>query len=258
MDDKGYLRPERLLAGAALWIPLMFILKALEAPKPSAETQRRDVMIHLHGPHDCICPVCGIVVPVEESVQCSRMDCPDCGTRMRALDIGEQRLEPLEVLGHSPSELPEGLALMEAALFMGEKATLTFCTEVLPTKEELNYIYDGMKAEGCHISKPTARLVKGIPTTQFVLRKGSPTWVLLIPILVPLFTIGLIAWGIAKIETISKAIVPIILILGGLLIVVAVVLREPAQKYLERGGRVPGLPATETKRLTSKKAVAVR
>jgi len=164
---------------------------------------------------------------------------------MRALDIGEQRLKALEVVGYSSSEFPGALALMEAAMEMGEKARVTICTEELPTKENLDLIHLGMLAEGCHLSKPTARLVQGIPTTEFVLRKGSPQWQIIIPILVPLFTIGLIAFGITKLETISKALMPIILVSGGLLIILAVTLRKPVEKYIERGGKVPYLPATK-------------
>ena len=152
---------------------------------------------------------------------------------------------PMEIVGRSPSDLSEGLALMEASMELGQKAEIGICTKALPSDEELEYMYLGMLAEGCHLSKPTARLVQGIATTEFELWKGSPAWSLLIPILVPLFTIGLIAWGITRIEAISKAIVPIILIGGGLLIVLAVVLAKPATKYIERGGRIPGLPSTK-------------
>jgi len=48
--------------------------------------------IHPHGEHDCACPVCGEVITVVEGVQCSGIACPRCGTRMRAVDIGERRI----------------------------------------------------------------------------------------------------------------------------------------------------------------------
>lgn len=172
-------------------------------------------------------------------------------TRRSAEAEGRYPMEVLEIVGHSPSELSEGLARMEASMELGQEAEIGICTEALPTDEELEYIYWGMLAEGCHLSKPTARLVKGIPTTEFVLQKGSPQWQVIIPVLIPLFTIGLIAWSITRIEAISKALVSIILISGSLLIILAVVLRKPAEKYLERGGVIPRLPST-------KKALAVK
>jgi len=60
-----------------------------------------------------------------------------------------------------------------------------------------------------------------------------------------LFTVGLVAFGITKIETITKALVPIILISIGGLIVLAAVLSKPATKYIERGGKVPYLPSNK-------------
>ena len=47
---------------------------------------------HLHGPHECFCPTCNYRVEVEENVKCNTISCPNCGTRMRAVDIGERRI----------------------------------------------------------------------------------------------------------------------------------------------------------------------
>ena len=207
-------------------------------------------MIHLHGDHDCYCPVCGNVITVGEGVQCAGIPCPACGTAMRALDIGEWRVAPQEIVGHSREELAAALDLMESSINMGEKARITICTEGMPTEDELDYVFLGMVETGCHLSHPTARLVEGIPTTEFVLAKGSPQWQIIIPILVPLFTIGLIAWGIFKIQSIVSALVPIMLIGFGGLIILAVVLRKPAEKIAERAG-AKYLPET-------KKALAAR
>ena len=165
---------------------------------------------------------------------------------------GRYLMEVKEIVGYSEEEFGNALALMEDSMNLGQKARISLCTEALPTEEELAEIYLGMVGTGCHLSYPTAMLIEGIPTTKFVLEKGSPQWQIIIPILIPLFTIGLIAWGIAKLPDISKALMPLILVSFSGLIILAVVLRRPVEKYIERGGKIPLLPST------SKKALAVR
>ena len=161
-------------------------------------------------------------------------------------------LAPVEIVGSSQSELASGLELMEAGINYGESARVTLCTEGLPNAADLAQVYLDVLASGHHISYPTSEVINSIPTTEFVIKKGSPQWQLIVPLLVPVFTIGLVAFGITKIESITKALVPIILISIGGLIVLAAVLSKPATKYIERGGKVPYLPST------SKKALAVR
>jgi len=156
-------------------------------------------------------------------------------------------LAPVEIVGRTQGELASGLEMMESSINYGDKARVTFCTEVLPDEVQLAEMYLGMLSTGHHVSYPTTAVVGGIPTTEFVIKKGSPFWPLIIPILVPLFTVGLVAFGITKIETITKALVPIILISIGGLIVLAAVLSKPATKYIERGGKIPYLPATKEK-----------
>lgn len=46
---------------------------------------------------------------------------------------------------------------------------------------------------------------------------------------------------------------PIILTVGGIIIIAVALLRQPATKYLERGGKIPGLPYTKQKYLPSLK-----
>jgi len=157
-------------------------------------------------------------------------------------------LAPVEIIGSTQEELASGLMMMEGSMNVGEKARLTFCTEALPSDEDLAVMFLEMSALGCHVSYPTAAVVEGIPTTEFVMQKGSPAWPLIIPLIIPLFTIGLVAFGITKIETITKALVPIILISLGGLIVLAAVLSKPATNYIERGGKVPYLPSAKKKK----------
>ncbi len=146
-------------------------------------------------------------------------------------------LSPMEIIGYTPAELASGLELMESSINYGENARVALCTEALPDEAELAEMYLGIISSGHHVSYPTAIVVNGIPTTQFVIRKGSPQWQLIVPLLIPLFTIGLVVFGITKIESISKALVPIILISVGGLIVLAAVLSKPVTKYIERGGK---------------------
>lgn len=157
-------------------------------------------------------------------------------------------MEVAGIVGYSKEDLATALEVMESNINFGEKARITICTEGMPTEEELDYIFLGMVETGCHLTRPTAALVEGIPTTEFVLQKGSPQWQIIIPILVPLFIIGLIAWGIAKIEVISAALLPLMIVGAVGLIALALIVRRPAEKYIERGGRLP----------ETKKALAAR
>jgi len=230
--NEVYLRPEDVLFSATTSVLIGLLMTA--AIRRPAETQGRYTMIHPHGEHDCYCPACGITLTVGESIQCSSIDCPDCGTRMRAVDIGERRVTHQEIIGYSAAELPTALVQVESTMEVGGKARLAICTEDLPTKDELDDLYLGMIAGGFHAYRPTARVIDGIPTTQLVLQKGSPSFAVIVPLLVPLFIIGLIAFGIVQIEAISKALLPLMITGAVGMIGLALIIRKPAEKYLER------------------------
>jgi len=230
--NEEYLRPEHFLISVTTSV-LIGLLMTAAASRP-AETQGRYTMIHLHGEHDCYCPACGITLTVSEGVQCAGIDCPDCGTRMRALDIGERRTATQEIIGYSAAELPTALDLVESTMEVGGKARLAICTESLPTEDELDDLYLGMIAGGFHAYRPTARVIDGIPTTELVLQKGSPSFAVIVPLLVPLFIIGLIAFGIVKIEAISKALLPLMITGAVGLVAVALIVRKPAERIAER------------------------
>lgn len=153
--------------------------------------------------------------------------------------IDESIVEVKEIIGHSLNELPAALDLMESSIEVGQSVRITICTEALPSDEVLDNLYYGMIAAGCHVSKPVAGIIEDISTTQFVLQKGSPAWAVLVPLIVPLAIIGLITFGILKIETIVKALLPLVAIIVGGVIFLAVIVRAPATKYLERGERTP-------------------
>ena len=243
--EEGYLRPEKLLAGMAIWVPAALVLHAVSRSKQTEGRQtmfgipKNDVerlMSHYGISEDEACELLA-TYPADQLL-------PQRGSG----------LAPVEIVGFSQEELASGLMMMEGSMDTGEKARITFCTEALPIDEDFATMYLDMVAMGCHVSYPTAEVASGIPTTEFVLEKGSPAWQLIIPLIVPLFIIGLVSFGITRIETITKALVPIILISVGGLIILAAVLSKPATKYLERGGKVPGLPSTKQ---TAKKALAV-
>ncbi len=161
---------------------------------------------------------------------------------------------PVEIVGHTQRELASGLELMESGMNVGESAKVTLCTEGLPSQEQITRMYCNAIAGGHHITYPESKVIGGVPTIEFSIKKGSPALALIVPVIVPLLTIGLIAFGIVKIDSITKALLPILLITLGGIIVIGAIIRKPATKYLEQGGKVPLLPSTNVR----KKALAVR
>lgn len=47
--------------------------------------------VHPHGGHTCVCPKCNEEIIVAEDIKCNTQECPECGTRMRAENIGQRR-----------------------------------------------------------------------------------------------------------------------------------------------------------------------
>lgn len=141
---------------------------------------------------------------------------------------------PGVLTGTSIRELSTALNLMEDSLNEGERAKLELATYSLPAQADLDSMWLEMVTSGLHVSRPTARIVGGIPVTSMTLTKGSPAWaVALIPLIVPIAVIGLITFGIFKIEAITKALLPIILTAGGLFIIALGIMRQPAARAAE-------------------------
>jgi len=138
------------------------------------------------------------------------------------------------IVGATVDDLEIALAAMESYLPVGGKARLELCTETMPTEEALAEFYLKATAAGFHLSYPTSRTVEGIPTTEMVLQKGSPVLLTLIPIIVPVLVIGLIAFSITRIETITKALLPILLVTFGSVIIIAGLMRGPAERAVEK------------------------
>lgn len=142
---------------------------------------------------------------------------------------------PEPLTGRSVSELATKLTLMESSLNTGEKAKLELATYDLPTQDELDSMWLDMLASGFHVTRPTARVIDGIPVTELVLTKGSPTWAALIPLIPTALIVGLIVFGITQIGDISKALVPLLLTGGGIVIILAAILtRKPVVEAAER------------------------
>ncbi len=151
---------------------------------------------------------------------------------------------PSSVIGKSVDELAYCLNAMEISLNQGQHVNVQLNTDTKPTDEELTTMYNSMVALGFHTTKPIAKQVGGIASTEFVLRKGSPQWALLIALIPTALVIGLITFGITRIESISKAILPITLVaIGGAVLIVGLATRKhvielagPVAQRALRGG----------------------
>lgn len=61
------------------------------APPPAESIAPYAPSRHRHGEHYCYCPTCDYQMTVEEGQKCNLIECPLCGTRMRAVSTGEYR-----------------------------------------------------------------------------------------------------------------------------------------------------------------------
>lgn len=157
--------------------------------------------------------------------------------------------------GDSIEGLAFALDVMEQHIKPGQWARVDLYTEIPPTPDILTKMHEDIILTNHLITQPTAEVVNGIAVTTFDIRRDLPyeehQWQLLIPVLPTLFVVGLIAFGISNISTISSALLPILVtVFVGTIAVVGIIafaLRRPAEKYIERGGKVPLLPATSKK-----------
>jgi hypothetical protein len=156
-----------------------------------------------------------------------------------------------ELVGYTIDDLGIALEVMELETPVGGYSQIQLCTESPPGPDALEQVYQSILASGHTISYPTTAMVDNVAVTTFNLRRDVPIetyfWPLIIPLIVPVLTLGLITFGIVKIDTIStslgKLVVPILLIGGGIVIVALALARKPATAYIERGGKIPYLPS---------------
>ncbi len=153
-----------------------------------------------------------------------------------------------ELVGYTTDDMRTAFQAFDQVLDEGESAKLTLCTEQVPTEESIATFYNQAIATGFTITYPAVEMVNGIPVTSFVFTKGF-AFALLLPLVIPLATLGLISFGIIKLPSISESlrsfVVPILLIVGGVLLVTVALVRKPATAYIERGGKIPYLPANK-------------
>ncbi len=156
---------------------------------------------------------------------------------------------PVEMVGHTPTELASSLYAMEDALEEGRTAKVQLMVTQLASQEDLNIFYTRMLDAGFHTSRPVAKIVEGIPTVIFTLQKGSPIWTAIIALIPTAIIGGLIAFGITRVEALSKALLPLILVtIGGIVVIVAMVTRKPVLETARALKRLPSTIQVEAKK----------
>lgn len=153
-----------------------------------------------------------------------------------------------QLIGYDVTDLPYAMDVMENATAPGGYCQVQLYTGLVPSPEARQQVFDAITATGHTISFPVTQVVNGVPVTSFNIRRDMPyeqyQWQFLIPLVVPLLVGGLVVFGITQINNISSALVPLLLIVGGIAITAIALLRKPAQAYIERGGKIPYLPST--------------
>ena len=143
-----------------------------------------------------------------------------------------------EVVGFTVGELESSLILVEDSIQYGEYAQVNLHLRELPPETDAENFYQDALDAGFHLSNPQLYYDQGVPTMSFNVRKGSPIWAALIPIIPTIVIAGLVAFGIVQGESISKAIMPILLTAVGGAVLVIALLRQPigtaATEYARR------------------------
>lgn len=156
-----------------------------------------------------------------------------------------------EIVGYTADDLRIALDIMENTLDVGENVRVRLCSEMLATEDECAQLFLDMEALGEHCSYPTARMIDDIPTLEFELTKGSPALpVAVIPLIALFGILGIITFGVLKVEAITKALLPLTLIIISGVIIIAGLMRKPAERIVERVG-ARYLPSTIPKALAA-------
>lgn len=134
------------------------------------------------------------------------------------------------MIGYTLQELEDKLVAMEDSLPYKGKALLEFCTDTLPTAEDLLIFDAELIVAGFKASKATAEIMGDVAVTTLVLQKGSPIWAALIGVLPLAIVGGLITFGITRLPQITSALLPIILAGGGVAVMIAGLLARPAER----------------------------
>lgn len=156
-------------------------------------------------------------------------------------------MDTQEIRGRTPDDLRFALGVMEEVLDVGEKVRVRLFCEELATEEETDQIYLGLVQLGEHTTYPVARIMEGVPTLEFELTKGSPALpVAVIPLIALFGILGVVVFSLVKIENITRALLPLALVVVSGAIVIAGFMRKPAERAL-----VKYLPSTVKKVLAA-------
>jgi len=156
----------------------------------------------------------------------------------------------MQIVGYTVDDLRIALDAMEEAIPLGAKVNVELCTDSMPTEADLAEAFLRMTASGAHVSYPAADIFEGIPTISFSMEKGSPAFALAIPLIVPLLTIGLIFFVVTKIETIARALFPILILgVAGVVVLAGIARSERlGTKYIEQRYSPSTLPKVQAAR----------
>ena len=142
------------------------------------------------------------------------------------------------------SQLEQDLYQAELDTKPGEWAEIRIALEQYPPQDMLDNLYYGILETGHAISPLTVEMINDYPTVCFKIRRDLPLeqylWPLLIPLLVPLATIGIWAYGISQGKSLSESIssvfssaLPLIAVGGGLLVLILISGSKTANAYID-------------------------
>jgi hypothetical protein len=140
--------------------------------------------------------------------------------------------------GNTTGEMSQALSVTEQTLTEGESVSIVLVSNNHLLPIEVDEWYGSMLASGFHISKPLITSFNGYQVVNFDATKGSPALAALIPLIPAVLVIGLVGWGIFNLKSITEALLPLALTVGGLVIIGLAIVRKPAseaaQAYLMR------------------------
>jgi len=139
------------------------------------------------------------------------------------------------VSGFYAEDLPSSLNSLEDSIAIGEAAYVTLVSTNGITMSEVDALDAKLAENGFHLVDKIAIINKGdLCALSIPLRKGSPQWALLVPLIPVLFIGGLIAFSIVKIGDITRAILPVIIAVGVFGIAAIWMIRQPATEYIRK------------------------
>jgi hypothetical protein len=144
------------------------------------------------------------------------------------------------VSGSSMEELSASLSYMDSVINAGESLQIALITSEIPSQIDLNSWYSNIQATGLISSRPRTNIINGQPVTTVVITKSYPDishtgafpLALLITTLPTVIILGLVAFGMVKLESLTKAVLPLILTVGGFAIIGLALMRQPAGEAL--------------------------